>query len=92
MRAPEKLVVDVWQASHGCDVVTCPAGFPVAVLPSWHEAQPVVTPSCVKLAPANVVVDLWQLSHGALVAIWPEDLPVAVLPLWHEAHPDVIPE
>ena len=48
----------------------CPEGFPVAVLPLWHEAhEPATTPVWLNLAPPNDCV-LWQVSQLSCVGIW----------------------
>jgi hypothetical protein len=43
--APVKVVVERWQVSHAAAVVTWLADLPVARLPLWQEAQPVVMPT-----------------------------------------------
>jgi hypothetical protein len=42
-------------------------GLPFAVVPLWHEAQPLVMPVWLNVAPVNVVVLLWQVSQAAVV-------------------------
>ena len=64
---------------------------PLAVVPLWQEAQPVVMPAWLILAPVNVVVLVWQVSQAACVTMWVFDLPLAVVPLWQEAQPVVMP-
>ena len=79
--APVKVVVLLWQVSQAAVVVTCPADLPFAVVPLWHEAQPLVMPVWLNVAPVNVVVLLWQVSQAAVVVTCPADLPFAVVPL-----------
>jgi hypothetical protein len=56
--APKNDVVDLWQVSQAAVVCTWFAGLPLAVVPLWQLAQPVVMPVWLKAAPKNEVVDL----------------------------------
>jgi hypothetical protein len=72
-------------------VAICVADLPLADLPLWQLAQPVVMPVWSNLAPpANEVVELWQVSQAAVVGMWLDDLPFAVVLLWQLAQPLVI--
>ncbi|HWD21641.1 MAG TPA: hypothetical protein VG591_00770, partial [Burkholderiales bacterium] len=74
-----KVVVERWQDSHAAVVGTWLADLPLAVVPLWQLAQPVVMPLWLNTAPEKVVVERWQVSHAAAVVTWLADLPVARL-------------
>jgi hypothetical protein len=90
IRAPAKVTVLLWHASHGALVTMWFAGFPVA-LPPWQVAQRTMSPAWFIRAPAKVAVLLWQVSHGELVATWACGLPGAPSPLWQAAQLLMIP-
>jgi hypothetical protein len=89
--APLNVVVLVWQVSHAALVTMCVFDWPLAVVPLWQDAQPVVMPAWLILAPVKVVVLVWQVSHAALVTMCVFDWPLAVAPLWQVAQLPVTP-
>ena len=82
--------VDLWQSSQVLLVARWLALLPVALRPSWQEAQLPVIPVWLKVAGVQPEV-LWQSSQALFVAICVVLLPVALRPSWQEAQLPVIP-
>jgi len=61
--------------------VMCPLVIPVAVVPSWHEAQLPVMPVWLNAAGVHASVE-WHALHSCVVGMCVVGLPVAATPLW----------
>ena len=71
-----------WQASQVALEAMCVAVLPLAVVPLWQLAQPVVMPTWSNAVAGFQAAVLWQLSQVLLAGMWVAILPVAIVPLW----------
>jgi hypothetical protein len=61
----------------------CELLLPVARVPSWQAAHPLVTPAWEKFAGSHADVT-WHAWHSSLESMCALPLPAARVPSWHE--------